>query len=383
MNSTKLTKVVRVVTTHDAATFHLKNYFHYLPNTFSTIVLGDNVESLASFYPSVRFINVPIAREISPLRDFYALILLIFIFAKEKPDVVHSIMPKAGLLCALAGSLSRVPVRIHTFTGQRWATATGLSRHFLKLLDKLVVKLNVVTLTDSYSQSQFLFENGIDNHGSPLPVLLKGSLSGVNLNQFSRKDVRPTRRITRDKLGIGDDEVVFLFVGRKCRDKGVLDLIEGYCIACSQIKKIRLLLVGPDESDGMIENLITSSNAEIINLPKTENPEIYFAASDIFCLPSYREGFGTTVIEAAAMGLPSIGTNIPGLVDSIKNGVTGILVPPGNIAELSNAMLTLASDTALRNKLSQAAYDNAIHDYNGENHFEELIRLYQSKLSVN
>lgn len=329
-------KVVRVVTASYVVPWHLANTLRRISVDFDVYVVGKGVAVYRDAYPDVNWIDVNIERRIAPLADLIALARLCWIFSAIKPDIVHSIMPKAGLLAALAGFLCRVPVRVHTFTGQVWANRQGLSRKLFYLIDKAINSLNTVCLTDSPSQSDFLLTNGLSASGRRLPFLSKGSLCGVDTVRFRVENQARVR--IRMESGIPEQAYVFLFLGRLSRDKGVLDLAAAFAkLPCSQCD---LLFVGPDE-EGMVEQLrvITAACCERVHfVGYASNPEDYMASADMFCLPSYREGFGTVVIEAAAACIPSIGTRIAGVVDAIDEGKTGVLYPAGDVDALRDLM---------------------------------------------
>jgi glycosyltransferase involved in cell wall biosynthesis len=379
--NTKSPKILRLVTSSDAVLFHLKNLLNNEENTFETIIVGNNVTPLASYFPGVRFIDLNIKREVNIQSDIIALIKLFRIISAEKPDIVHSIMPKAGLIGALAGFLARVPLRIHTFTGQTWATAEGLKRRFLITMDKVVCRLNTICFTDSYSQSEFLFQNQIAYKNLPLPVIARGSLSGVDLARFNKSTIIPNRSDTRKSLGISETEFVYIFLGRKHKDKGIFELLNAFDQVKKKHPEARLVLVGPDETNGSLNDAIRSLGSEIINLPLTNTPEVFLNAGDVFCLPSYREGFGSVIIEAAALGLPAIGTRIPGLIDSIIHGKTGLLIPKKDIYELAEAMTTLIEDPGLVKSMSESARAHAEKNFDSRYVFTELKKKYYELMS--
>lgn len=371
-------KILRVVTTADAVRYHLRNTLIQSKNTDDIVVVGDGVEQYKSTYPDIRFINLHIARKINFLNDIQSLFKLVCLFSKERPDIVHSIMPKSGLLSSIAGFITRIPVRLHTFTGQTWAHSTGIKKAVLIFMDKLTVFLNTQCMTDSISQSKFLFENGIANNGAPLKVLGNGSLSGVDLEVFDSSKLNKFRKEYRVKLGIADDDTVFIYLGRKCEDKGLIELIKAFAKVNHNSISTKLILVGPDESTSKeLKTLMSALPTNVINLPTTNAPEQILSVADIFCIPSHREGFGTVVIEAASLGLPTIGTRIPGLKDSIIENETGLLVELKNEDQLATAMLRLCTDAPLRKSLSENAKKNAIENYDSRKLYQLLRDFYK------
>ena len=253
---------------------------------------------------------IPMARKPDPFHDLVSLHRLARLFRQERFDLVHSSTPKAGLLTAMAGRLARVPVRIHTYTGQPWVEMNGAGREIVKRCDWLIGKLNTHCYADSHSQSRFLVEEGVIAKGR-ISVLGTGSIAGLILNGLiPSKWGHETAKATRNALGVDPQAVLILFVGRVTKDKGIVELVEAFnCLISRDGQPVELLLVGPLEPDQ--DPLPSATLNEIESNPRihavgfTREPEKYMAAADIFCLPSYREGFGSVVIEAAAMGTPA------------------------------------------------------------------------------
>lgn len=307
-----------------------------------------------------------IERDIRILSDFISLIKLMATFSWNRYQIVHSSTPKAGLLTSIAGLLTFRPIRLHTFTGQRWATLTGAKRKLLMFLDRLIITLNTKCYADSPSQIKFLIESGVAKEGE-VECLNLGSYGGIDIERFNAERFPDAREKLLQEVKVSSDSIILLFIGRVTRDKGIAELVTSFLQARNQIKNLELVLVGPFEEKLDIlpsETLdLIKSNQHIHHLGFKTNPEFYFAGADIFCLPSYREGFGTVVLEAAASGLCTIGTRIPGLVDSIVDGETGILVELKNTNELSKAMVELASNQKLREQLALNALERARKEF--------------------
>lgn len=375
-------KVVRVVTAPEAVSFHMRNTLKFLYQDFEVVVVGTGVSQFENEYPQIKWVNLEIPRSISLFKDLKSAFKLYQILKFEKPDVVHSIMPKAGLVSALASFLARVPVRVHTFTGQVWANKKGVFRTVLKLLDQLVALLNTHVLTDSFSQSKFLFENGIKYYGQAIPVLGQGSLSGVDLEKFDINLMSVYRKEFRKKYGIDEKDFVFSFVGRKCADKGVFELMDAFEKIGHENEQAFLMMVGPDESDGAIEGRLSKVSElvskRIINIGKVNKVEEFLAAADVFCLPSYREGFGTVVLEAAAFGVPTLGTKINGLIDSVVDGSTGVLIPPASTDALYGAMSMFLQDRDLSKELGRNARRKVEEFYGSDVVYRELANFYRN-----
>ena len=320
-------------------------------------------------------VAVDIAREISPFRDLVALIRLYGILRKLKPQLVHSITPKAGLLAAIAGWLCRVPVRLHSFTGQAWAERRGLVRWLGRLADRVIVRLDTQCYADSLSQRDFLVAEGICREGV-VRVRGSGSLAGVDLKRFDMERLRPAAAQARARLRIAPQARVIVFVGRVTRDKGIVELVAAF----SQLQNAALVLVGPlePERDPLpAETLDTiERNHSIHAVGYDPEPESYLAFADLLCLPSYREGFGIVVIEAAALGVPCVGTAIIGLSDAVMDGNTGLLVPPKDVPALAAALGLLLNDDSLRTAMGAAARKRVVRDFDAEKLEAMLLQEY-------
>ena len=303
---------------------------------------------------NVRFLPLPIERKVSLISDLQSLIKLYRVFSQEKFDCVLSLMPKSGLLSMLAGFSSRTPVRVHIFTGQVWFTKQGLPRIFLKMLDRLLVFCATSVLADSPSQRDFLVSERIVK-SKKIGVLGQGSISGVDVERF--KPSAELRQEIRRSLCIPESAVVFLFMARLTHVKGVLELGRAFKCLVDDLPNAHLVVVGPDEDglDPELSELTSKLEGRYHRVGYTHKPEAYMAAADVFCIPSYREGFSLATIQAAGVGLPAIASRIYGLTDAVKEDVTGLFHKAGCIEEISAAVLRLYTDTELRAKLSKAA----------------------------
>ncbi len=329
----------------------------------------------------ITVVHVPFQRNISICSDISSFLRLLFILRRLRPMSIHSITPKAGIFAMLAGYLSGVPNRWHTFTGQVWVTRRGLARNLLKMIDGRVARLATQVFADSASQCRFLVEEGVVGNGH-ISMLGSGSMSGVDLERAQH--AMADRSILRGQLGISPNACVFLFVGRVSRDKGISDLIRAFDGLAKVLKNIELLIVGPDEGgiSQSLEELASRCDAPVRKVGSTKCPEHFMAASDVLVLPSYREGFGSVIIEAAACGLPTIAYRIDGVVDAVIDGDGGILVEPGNLVTLASAMAILATDKELRCRLGDQARRRANSEFSRETLTSVWMSFYEERLSA-
>jgi glycosyltransferase involved in cell wall biosynthesis len=322
----------------------------------------------------VQVASIGIQRKFSPVADLMALVRLVRHFSSHRYDIICSVTPKAGLLGMLAGFLSRSPCRIHIFTGQVWVTRSGLVRWGLKTLDQIVAWLATDLLTDSNSQREFLIGQQI-TRPEKIQVLADGSICGVDTERFK---ISPVLRLeVRHQLGLPLTATVILFLGRINRDKGVLDLASAFARLAAKNETLWLLLVGPDEEDlsrDILQRCKYVSNRLVFG-GFTSEPEKFMSAADIFALPSYREGFGTSVIEAAACGLPCVCSRIYGLSDAVVDGITGLLHKPADIVDIERQLEVLLLDERLRLQLGESARRRAVDEF-GQKRLTDSFKSY-------
>lgn len=305
---------------YDHMTELVKEYEVHLLSNF-----GNNNE-LKDIFSSINVVchDIPIKRKISIFDDLKTLNFIRKIYKKEKFDSVHSVTPKAGLLNALAGKLARIPHRIHIYTGQVWATRRGFMRSLLKFIDKIPAVFNTELLVDGMSQRKFLISEGVLKENNSY-VLANGSICGVHLERFNISS--EVRKVEREKFGFNEDDVVFIFLGRLNHDKGIGELYEAFDQFVVENPKAKLLLYGKDEEDyeekaNDYPNIIRDRNFFYPGLTRT--PFDALQAGDVFVLPTWREGFGSSVIEAQALALPVITSDAYGVVDASVPGETGV-----------------------------------------------------------
>ena len=298
----------------------------------------------------VKVIEVPMERRMSPLKDLKSLWQLIRVFRKEHPYMVHSMTPKAGLLCMLAGWLTRVPRRVHTFTGLVWPTSKGLSRKILMFTDWLTCTCATHVIPEGEGVKQDLQQHITKK---PMRVLGYGNVRGVDMERFSRRpEVMSLARKLRN-----DGMFTFLFVGRIARDKGVDELVAAFTRLTEQYDNVRLILVGWNEHDidpvkeETLSQIKNSPSIDFVGSKYSDELLAYYAASDCFVLPSYREGFPNTVMEAGVMDLPCVVTDINGSREIIENGKNGVIVPSKDVDTLYLAMKEM-----LENKEKRSLY---------------------------
>ena len=347
-------KIIRATTIARSLEDFCKDILRELAEKYEVIGLSspDPELEIVEKREGVRTIAVPMERHISPYKDLVSLVKLIKVFKSEKPDMVHSMTPKAGMLCMIAAWITRVPIRVHTFTGLVFPTSTGLKRKVLMATDWLTCACATHIIPEGEGVKSDLLSNGITK--KPIKVLGYGNVKGVDMDYFSRsKEVLAAAEKIREA-----DKFTFLFIGRVVRDKGIDELVLAFSKLYSCNPNIRLLLVGQYENDldpiSSEAQEAIEKNIDIIAVGKKTGIDLlaYYAASDCFVFPSYREGFPNTVLEAGAMGLPSIVTDINGSREIIVEGENGVIIPSHDSNALFDSMLNMMKDKDARERMA-------------------------------
>lgn len=357
-------------------------HIRMLSEKYTVIVVVNDpaLNDLAEYGLDIPVVYCPIKRNIAPVSDLLAISSLCRLIMRHKPDVIHSISPKAGMVSMIAGFMCGTLHRVHMFTGQVWVTRRGVPRAILKIADRLIAACSTRCLVDSKTQLDFLVEEKVLKRYKA-SVLGHGSVSGVNLEKFSRDE--SVRNTVRSEFGVGDNDVLFLFLGRLKLDKGVVDLANAFARLQKTHDNAHLLIVGPDEEglQHVIEERLHDCNEKLHMVDYTDKPYEYLSASDVFCLPSYREGFGSVVIEAAASGLPAIASDIYGIQDSVMDGVTGLLHQTADVDDILKKMVMLSEDAGMREKMGAAARIRAKEYYSEDVLVDAMENYYRQMLA--
>lgn len=345
-------KILRAVTSSQSLTFCRDVMVKMRAMGYDMVAVtspGPELDSLRND-DGFHCVAVPMKRHISPISDLVSLVRLIGVFRRERPRVVHSMTPKAGLLCMMAAWLTRVPVRVHTFTGLIWPTAHGLKRRLLMMTDWITCACATHVIPEGKGVMHDLQRGGITR--KPMRVLGHGNVKGVDIERFD-----PAR------LGAlkGSGLFTFLFVGRIVGNKGINELVEAFARLNKEVPCTRLVLVGnyerildpvSDETQRLID---TSDAIEAMGPRRGDDLVRAYAEADCFVMPSYREGFPNVVLEAGAMGLPSIVTDINGSREIVENNKNGLVVPPKDVSALYEAMRRMATDDEARQSMAHEA----------------------------
>jgi len=332
---------------------------------------------------TVRKVAVPIAREISPLRDIFSTLRLCSVLRALRPTITNVGTPKAGLLGGFAAWLNRVPCRFYTLHGLRFETTRGLRRKILIFAERLACRFAHRVVCVSHSVREKAIGYGLIDREHSL-ILGAGSCNGIDMSRYIPTPERVKRAAElRDSFKIPKGAPVILFVGRLTYDKGICELTRAFLQLEKQIPDIRLLLVGTfEEGDPLpqeIRNRLETHERVILAGP-VNDPAPYYAISDVLVLPSHREGLPTVVLEAHAAGKAVVGAAVTGIVDLVVHGETGLLFPVGSVSALSGAIATLVTNKTLASKLGRAGQEQVRRNFRQETIWDGMHREYLNVL---
>ena len=355
-------KLIRITTVPLSLKVLLKGQLRFMAsNGFDVKGVSSEGEELKEVHENegIAVEAITMSRKITPFQDLKSLWEMWNFLRKEKPQIVHTHTPKAGIIGMLAARLAGVPHRLHTVAGLPLMEATGTKRKILNFVEKLTYSSATRVYPNSKGLYDFILQNNF-TQSNKLKIIANGSSNGIDTAFFSPDQVTEIERVTlREKLNIQPDDFVFVFVGRIVSDKGINELIKAFselqAVENNEPTGIKLLLVGGLENDLDPLNSETlaeiNQNKDIISVGFQQDVRSFFAIADALVFPSYREGFPNVVMQAGAMGLPSIVSDINGCNEIIIEGENGLIIPPKNVEKLKEKMLTLAKDKNLYTKL--------------------------------
>lgn len=384
----KKTKIIRTATIPFSLNLLLKGQLSFLNQYFDVTAVsgaGKDLDEVAS-REGINTYAIEMQRQISPLEDLKSLWKLYRYFKKEKPKIVHSITPKAGLLSMLAAKMAGVPVRIHTFTGLLFPYRTGLLQKILITTDKVLCWAATNIIPEGKGVMQDLKKFNITQ--KPLKVIANGNVNGIDLDYFSPEQVTVEEKARlKSASGISAESFVFVFVGRLVRDKGINELVSAFSSlnTHARYQHIKLLLVGNAEPalDPLEPETIAKieHNPNIIAVGFQKDIRPFLAISNVLVFPSYREGFPNVVLQAGAMGLPMIVTNISGCNEIVIPKENGIIIEPRSGAALHEAMKTLLDNDQLRIKLQENSRGFITSRYSQDIVWNSLLSEYRQLLA--
>jgi len=332
-----------------------------MANYYNVTAVSSDIDYLkqCALKENVDYHHLEMSRRITPLNDLISLIKLTKYLLRTKPLIVHSHTPKAGIISMMAAKIANVPLRLHTVAGLPLMEASGIKQKILIFVEKLTYSCATNVYSNSAGMRDFILENNFINKDK-IKILANGSTNGIDTSYFSNSNIaEPTKEELIKKLGIRKQDFVFVFVGRLVGDKGINELVIAFKKMLAYNSNIKLLLVGHQENelDPLTEETLTeiNSNKKILAVGYQNDIRPYLSISNCLVLPSYREGFPNVVMQAGAMGLPSIVTNINGCNEIIIDKINGLLIESKNSTDLENAMNNLCIDPLLYDKLKSSS----------------------------
>lgn len=379
-------KLFRIATVPMSLNLLLKGQLKFLNQYFQVTAISGEGKDLEIVHEreGVEVHPIEMHRPISLINDLKSLWNLYWYFKKGKPAIIHSITPKAGLLSMMAGKLAGVPVRMHTFTGLIFLRKYGYMKRTLIIMDKILCRCATHVYPEGEGVKADLEKYNITK--KPLEVIANGNINGIDAEYYHPEAIsEEVKNRLRTSLHINENDFVFVFVGRLVMDKGIGELVKAFDALSKNHKKVKLILVGPKENENnpkkkeIFQTILQNKN--IITVGFQEDVRPYFAISQVFVLPSYREGFPNAVLQAAAMGLPSIVSDVSGCNEIITNEENGLLVPRKNDEKLKEKMMELINNSFKLADLKTRARNSVVKRFNNSLVWEEIKKEYKSNLN--
>lgn len=366
----------------------LYSQIEQLTQNYDVVLISGKDEGMKEFQEkyNVIFYKISMARGVSPAKDFYSILRFLYFCLKNKPDIVHSFTPKGGLVGTLGGCFSLVPVRIHTFTGLVFPSKTGLKKLILVWIDRLLIRCSTHVIAESATIKKEL-EKVASNSRRNIDIVGNGNIAGVDVNYYSRSALssEPSlQSLSNSFVEFSREESFnFIYIGRINKDKGIHELVNAFMsIKQKTLKPIRLIVVGRFDEilkiNPDVKRLIINDRS-IVHLGHVPSEEVRKALyiSHVFILPSYREGFSNSILQAASMEVPCIATKVSGSIELIEHGTHGWLVDIGSQGQLETAMLeALSMDSTNLAKIGCTLRKKVTSLYNSEDYFEFLKKYY-------
>ncbi len=375
-------KLIRTATVSLSLDVLLKGQLHFLCQNFNVVAVSGQDAHLIEVQnrEKVKTIAVTFERKISPLKDLVSLFKLYKVLKTEKPFIIHSITPKAGLLSMIAGYFAKVPIRIHTFTGLVFPTRTGFMQQLLIAMDKILCQFATHVYPEGNGVKNDLITYKITN--KPLKIIANGNVNGIDCDYFNTIHFSDLdNQNLKAELKIEPNDFVFIFVGRLVKDKGINELISAFVKFSSLQNNVKLLLVGPFEQHLNPINETTlqqiKTNKSIISVGYQNDVRPYFAVSNCLVFPSYREGFPNVVLQAGAMNLPSIVTNINGSNEIITNCENGLIIEVKNENAIFDALHFITNEEKLFEKFKSNARNKIVSNFEQKLVWEAVLNEYK------
>ncbi|KAB1155842.1 glycosyltransferase family 4 protein [Flavobacterium luteum] len=377
-------KIIRITTVPISLEKLLSGQLRFMSSFYDVIAVSSEKENLEKLGKAqeVPVFHLEMTRKITPIKDIIAVIKLFLFLKKTKPLIVHSHTPKAGIVGMLAAKLAGVPHRLHTVAGLPLLEVTGLKRKLLNVVEKFTYACANKVYPNSFGLRDIIIEN---NFCEPekLKVLANGSSNGIDTSYFNSELFSVNQNLNlKNELGIHPDDFVFVFVGRLVRDKGINEMVLAFELLQKENAKIKLLLVGDYENDldplsSTTVNSINTNNS-ILAVGFKNDVRPYFAIANTLVFPSYREGFPNVVMQAGAMNLPCIVSNINGCNEIIIEKENGFIIPVKNDLAIFEAMKKILSNTLLTTKMKTNSRAMIVSRYEQKVVWDAILSEYRT-----
>lgn len=375
-------KLIRITTVPFSLEKLLEGQLAFMNDYYEVIAVSSDKYRLQKYgkEEGVSVFPLELTRKITLLKDLWALYKLFKFLRKEKPLIVHTHTPKAGIIGMMAAYLAKVPLRLHTVAGLPLTESRGMKRRVLICAEKLTYRIAHKIYPNSLGLRDYILSEGFANP-KKIKIIGNGSSNGINLTYFDPKLYSPESNSNfKMNLNIPNSDFVFIFIGRIVKDKGVTELVQAFEILNESKNECSLLLIGPYEHDldpldpQTIETIDSHGKIFAVGYQKDVRP--FLACSDALIFPSYREGFPNVVLQANAMGLPAVVTNINGCNEIISEGKNGILIPVKNMQAVYEAMNEIESNKTLYKKLAINTRAEIANKYDRTEICEALLLEY-------
>lgn len=383
-------KIMRITTVPMSLKYLLKSQMSFMSqNGLDVVMVSSDGQELKEVIKSEKCNHhiITLTRKITPFKDIKAIYELYRLIKKERPDIVHTHTPKAGIIGMLSSYFAGVAIRLHTVAGLPLMEATGFKRIVLSFVEKLTYKCSTKVYPNSYGLKKIILKYRFTSENK-LKVIGNGSSNGIDTSYFDPKLFSLNENaVLKTNLGINKTDFVFIFVGRIVSDKGINELVEAFDKICLVKENIKLLFVGPleDELDPLQKKtkLLINQNKNIISVGYKDDVRPYFSISNCLVFPSYREGFPNVVMQAGAMGLPSIVSDINGCNEIIENNINGLIIKVKSVDAIYDTMKKIISDKPLFNKLRSNSRDSIKMKYERKVFLGLLLEQYEELLNKN
>ena len=383
-------KLIRITTVPMALRYLLPGQMQFMKqNGFEVLMISADGAELKDVIKNeeCRHIIVPMTRKITPLQDLKCLIQLIKIFKKEKPDIVHSHTPKAGLLGMLAAKICGVKIKIHTVAGMPLMVEKGFKLQLLKFIEKLTYSAANYVWPNSKSLYNYIVENKFTSPAK-LTIIGKGSTNGINTQRFCKEAINENSlQEIKSSINYSTQHTYLLCIGRLVADKGIVELVNVFLSLQKKYTALKLILVGDyeQELDPLPEKLMQQikTNTNIIHIKWTQQVEYFMHIANYFVFPSHREGFPNVLLQAGAMELPIICSRIPGNIDIVEDKKTGLIFEPANEQQIEKQVEYAINNNAEMCDMAETLMQIIQKDYQRENTWQNILSSYKSLLHLN